>query len=267
MKFKKNFFQNYIVTTPLPLALERCWECEIQSNQKFLRPILDVGCGEGLFAFNLFEDKIDVGIEPNPKELERAASFDKYMELICCFGDKIPGNNKSFKTIFSNSVLEHIQDIKPVLTEMHRLLADDGQAYFTLPTDKFDQYTFGYQILSACGLKSLAVRYQNFFNKFWRHYHCYNKDNWELLFSQCGFKVKTQFEYASKAQCLLNDLGAPFCLFSFVVKKLTNNWFLFPGARKVITKFIYVPLFLSWATLKKQPQGKGGLIFFALEKI
>jgi len=266
MKFKKIFFQDYIVTAPLPLALERCWECEIQSAQNFLRPILDLGCGEGLFALNLVDEKIDVGVEPNPVELERAHSLNKYIELIGCFGDSIPKQDKSFQTIFSNSVLEHIPDIKPVLLELHRLLADNGQAYFTLPTDKFDQYSVGYQFLSGLGLKGFALQYKNMFNKFWRHYHCYNKADWELLFNQCGFKVKAQFEYASKTQCIFNNIATPLCLFSFVVKKLTNRWFLLPPLRKLVTKLIHVPLFSFLAHLNTQPSGKGGLIFFALEK-
>ncbi len=267
MKFKNNFFKEYVAIAPLPLAIERFWECGIMATQDFQHPILDIGCGEGIFALNLLDEKIDVGIEPNARELQRAAELDLYEELIECYGDDIPKPDKSFQTIFSNSVMEHIVDIEPVLKETCRLLKDDGIVYLTLPTDKFDQYSWGYQVLSSMGLNGLAEQYRHFFNRFWNHYHFYDQAKWTLLFEKNGFKVKEHFEYGSKPQCLLNNFATPLCLFAFIVKKITNTWFLFPALRTVMARIFYEPLFSNFAQLKKQAPGKGGLIFFALEKM
>ena len=266
LKFKTNFFERYLLVAPLPLAIERAWECEIQSQYNFHRPVLDVGCGEGIFAWGLMAENIDVGIEPNGRELHRAREVDLYDELIKCCGDNIPKPDQSFQTIFSNSVMEHIPDIEPVLEEVHRLLKDDGIVYLTLPTDKFDHYSWGYQILSSFGLRSLASKYLNSFNRFWAHYHFYNKSDWESIFERCGFKISDHFEYGSKTQCLFNNFASPLCFFSFVVKKVTNRWFLFPKLRSVIVCLVYLPLFNSFARLEKQLDGHGGLVFFALEK-
>jgi len=63
MKFKSDFLYNYLKQAPISLAIERSFECEILSKQKFQRPILDIGCGEGLFALILFDEKINVGID------------------------------------------------------------------------------------------------------------------------------------------------------------------------------------------------------------
>ena len=266
MKFKIDFFKRYLNIAPLPLAIERSWECEIQTAEEFKRPVLDIGCGEGIFAWGLMDEKIDVGIEPNARELERAREIGLYDELIECFGDNIPKAECTFQTIFSNSVLEHIPDIEPVLIETHRLLKNDGVVYLTLPTDKFDHYSWGYQILSSLGLESLAQKYLVIFNRFWNHYHFYHRSDWEELFDRCGFQVKQQFEYGSKGQCLFNNLISPLCFFAFVVKKSTNRWFLFPALRKMVTPIFHYPVFASFAGLKKLPTGSGGLIFFALEK-
>src|SRR5579872_4953725 len=108
MRLNDEFFKNFLLEAPLPLALERTLECKILSTQKFQRPILDIGCGEGIFAKKLFNEKIDVGIDPNPSELERAQSYDAYDELIQCWGDQIPKKDGTFNTILSNSVMEHI---------------------------------------------------------------------------------------------------------------------------------------------------------------
>ena len=75
MIFNPNILEKYLGETPIPLALERALEGEIYQSLPFERPILDLGCGEGLFAKIVFAEKIDTGIDPNPKELKRAEDF------------------------------------------------------------------------------------------------------------------------------------------------------------------------------------------------
>lgn len=266
MKFKSNFFERYIAIAPLPLALERTWECEIMAEQTFQRPILDIGCGEGLFAWNLFDEKIDVAIDPNARELERTKKFDLYQELIECFGSEIPKKDKSFQTIFSNSVMEHIHDIESTLKEAHRLLKDDGTMYLTLPTDQFSRYTLMSQALAFLGMENLAKKFRAFFNNFWAHYHDYSATDWTKIFDRNGFMVKQSFEYGSKGQIIFNDFASLFCLPAMIVKKISNRWFLIPPLRAAFSQLVHVPLFSRLSQLKKQSQGQGGLIFFALKK-
>ena len=270
MKFKTDFFRRYIAIAPLPLATERSWECEVQSAQEFMHPILDIGCGDGIFARNLVDEtgeKIDVGIDPNAREIDRAEQFDFYDELIVCYGDNIPKEDGSFNTIFSNSVMEHIPKIEPVLQEAHRLLSESGKMYLTLPTDKFDRYSLMSRLLESVGLKGAAAKWRQFYNSFWAHYHYYPRGEWEAMFARNGLKIVDSFEYASKGQCLFNDMMNPLCFFAFIVKKVTNRWFIFPLLRRVVSQLLHVPLFSRVAKLKKQPKGQGGLIFFALQKL
>lgn len=264
MNFNDNFFYNYLKEAPLPLALERTFECEILSKQEFNSPILDVGCGEGIFAYILFKENIDVGIDPNEREIERAKKYGKYDELINCFGDKIPKPDKFFNTIFSNSVIEHINKIEPVLKEIHRLLSDDGRVYFTVPTDKFDKYNMIYIVLKSIGLKQLAKRYSSFFNKFWRHYHYYDINGWNNLFTKCGFDVIQHQKYCPKSVCVFNDVMAPFSILGFIKKKLFNKWYLSRSIRSIISPVIY---FAFRNKAKKIPKtNEGGIVFFSLKK-
>ena len=238
MKFKSNFLYNYLTEAPVSLAIERTLECEILSRQDFIRPILDIGCGEGLFAYILFDEKIDVGIDPYGRELKRCKHFEMYKELIQCNGDNIPKQSKSFNTIFSNSTIEHIPDIDKVLQEANRLLSDNGKLYITVPTNFFDKYTVGFQILSFFGLKALAEKYRVFFNKFWNHDHYYDIEGWEKLFQKNGFVILNHRNYNSKFICMLNGFLNPFSIYSFLVKKITNRWFLFPSVRKIIARIL-----------------------------
>lgn len=248
------------------MAIERTYECHILSQKTFITPVLDIGCGDGLFTQILFKDKIDVGIDPQTVEISHAKKLDCYEQLIQCYGNSVPFPDKYFKTILSNSVMEHIQDIEPVLKEAHRVLADDGHVYLTLPTDKFDQYSVIFQTLKLLGLNQLAERYGKFFNSFWKHYHYYTLAGWEQLFKKMGFEVKESQEYLPKANAVLNDLYSPFSIFSFVQKKCFNTWFLFPGIRKLFSP-IYFNLHKNISFQKHPPANTGGLVFFKLKKL
>lgn len=263
--FNDNFFENYLRNAPLPLAVERTQECILLSKHNFEAPILDIGCGDGVFASILFNKTIDVGIDPNKKELQRAQKTNKYSELIECYGDSIPKPDKSFKTIFSNSVMEHIPEIKPVLKEAYRLLDQDGKLYLTLPTHLFDKYTFGYQILTKLGLKNKGNKFSSFFNKFWNHYHYYDAAGWRELFADAGFKVENEQEYGNKKMCMFNDFMAFFSFPSFLARKITNTWFWSARWRTKYVKVLNPLVPINFKNIETQ-HGKGGLIFFVLCK-
>jgi SAM-dependent methyltransferase len=265
MIFNQNILEKYLSETPIPLALERGLEGEIYKTLLFARPILDLGCGEGLFAKIVFAEKIDTGIDPNPKELKRAEDLGGYHELICCWGDSIPKPDQSYSTIFSNSVMEHIPDIKPVFREVYRLLKSNGSFYMTVPSDLFDQYTIGYQLLNLFGLNECAKKYKSFFNRFWRHYHAYSLAGWARQAEINGFVVKELYSYDSKTLCLINDLLAPFSVVSFVLKKITNQWSLLPGIRYLFFSPL-AALIKPWIAKNKRLK-QGGLIFMRLAKI
>lgn len=251
---------------PCALAFERYCECEIYQKQKLAKPVLDLGCGEGLFAHVLFEDKIDTGIDLNKRELCRARELCAYDELIQCSGNSIPKPSEYFQTIFSNSVFEHIPDMMPVFKEVSRLLASDGRFYLTVPSCEFENYTFGNQILSALGLKSLAARYRKFISSsIWRQVHYKTLAEWKIFAMEQGFEVEEGFTYDPKAVCLLNNLLYPFSIFAFVTKRIFNRWFLFPQIRQI---YIY-PLYILVQKLLKGSglAQNGGLVFLSLKKV
>jgi SAM-dependent methyltransferase len=264
MRLKDNFLFNYIKNAPLALGIERSLECEIMRRQKFERPVLDIGCGDGLFSYILVDEKIDVGIDPDGRELERARKYGMYDELIQCCGDNIPKESGTFNTILSNSVLEHIAEPFPVLNEASRLLGQGGKFYVTVPTDMFDRYSILYRLLSLVRFDGLAQRYRKFFNGFWKHFHFHNSRDWERIFTDSGFEVVGSEEYCSKTICLLNDLLAPFAFLSFVIKKMLNRWTICPNLRAIYMYPFY--LIACYVTRKYEVGDKRGIIFFSLRK-
>src|SRR5690349_18526514 len=101
VRFRSNFLANYAARTPLALAFERTMECRLLSEENFIRPVLDLGCGDGTFASTLFAEPIDTGIDPDERELRKAEETGAYRELIRCTGSAIPKPDASYKTIFS----------------------------------------------------------------------------------------------------------------------------------------------------------------------
>jgi len=249
---------------PLALAFERILECRIYEKLHLESPILDLGCGEGLFAKILLIEKIDTGIDPNSKELARAKELDAYHELIQCFGDSIPKPDCSFNTVFSNSVLEHINEIKPVFKEVYRVLKPGGSFYFTVPSNYFEQYTIMNTILMYLGLSEAAKRFRMYYNRFWKHYHCYSLEMWQLMAEQSGFKVIRAFSYDSRKICLLNDFLTFFSVPAFFMKKLVNRWIIMPPLRRIIFSIIQ-PLAIALLKGGERDNG-GGLVFIAAKK-
>lgn len=264
MKFNESILERYLSVAPIPLAFERFLEARIYQRHSFRRPILDIGCGEGLFAKVVFGEKIDTGIDPNPRELDRARVLEAYEELIECTGDAIGKPDGHYNTVFSNSVLEHIPDVEPVFREAHRLLAQGGKFYITVPSHRFDEFSVVNQMLCAIGLRGLAGRYRSLFNGFWRHYHYYTPEGWSALAQRTGFNVTEIHTYGTKRICLLNDFLAPFSIVSFVIKKIFNRWVLFPGLRRLVM----MPVVLAGQRLLEGGDiaRDGGLVFMELTK-
>ena len=52
-------YYNYLCEAPLALATERYFECLIFFKKKFQPPILDLGCGEGIFAKKIVQYKLN----------------------------------------------------------------------------------------------------------------------------------------------------------------------------------------------------------------
>jgi SAM-dependent methyltransferase len=264
VRFQDEILERYLAEAPVPLALERVLECRIHRKHEFRRPVLDVGCGDGILARILFADRLDTGIDPDERELASARRHDAYDELIACRGDAIPKPSGFYRTVLSNSVLEHIPEIEPVLREINRVLAPDGHAYFTVPSDRFDSYSVVNQILSKGGLNSTAARYRRFFNSFWNHYHYYSPSGWRALVERCGFEVVECYAFNPQRVCVMNDSLVPFSLGAFATKKAINRWVLFPSVRRVLAGKLKGPLerFLE----SGERANEGGLVYLNLKK-
>jgi len=254
LSFRASFLEEYTARAPLALAIERTLECVILAEHEFRSPVLDLGCGDGLFASVLFGDRLDTGIDPDPHELREAARTGAYRELIRCYGERIPKPDGSFQTVLSNSVLEHIPDLRPVLNEVFRILSPGGVFYFTVPTNDFETWTVINQLLIRAGLRGISDRYRRFFNRFWRHYHAYDAGTWREGRLGSGFRVVEVARYGAPRVALVDDALAPLALPSMLLKRLARRWVLSPSLRRVLLR-PFRGLFSAWLSPVRHPDG------------
>ncbi|OFW37896.1 MAG: hypothetical protein A3J29_16875, partial [Acidobacteria bacterium RIFCSPLOWO2_12_FULL_67_14b] len=258
---RDDFIVRYVALAPLALAIERTQECRILASHPFETPILDLGCGDGIFAKVLFDRTIDTGIDSDPAEIRMSQRQGAHRELIACHAHAVPKPAGTYRTILSNSVLEHIPDLLPVLSEVRRLLAPGGRFYATLPTQGFERASVGARCLAGLGFDTAAARYRAAYNRFWKHHNVHDEVGWRRLFEAAGFRVLEAITYGPRFLCTVCDALVPLAVPSFVCRRLTGRWVLLPHLRR----FYVAPLArLASALIARGEREAGeGLIFLA----
>jgi SAM-dependent methyltransferase len=158
------------------------------AQQRYDRPLLDLGCGDGLIGQALFgtRQRVDVGLDPWMDQLRRAADSTVYRHVDQADGHAMPYVDQRFATVFSNSVLEHIHDIEPVLREVRRVLEPGGRFIFTVPSDAFRSMLDGYTRRMATGDAAGAEAYAAAVDERLEHYHYHTPQTWRGLLADAG---------------------------------------------------------------------------------
>jgi len=162
--------------------LKQRWGSRLNKAKK----VLDLGCGEGIIAKTIFNKKLEYGLDNDEQMVKKAKKSKVYKKIILADGAKIPLADNSVDLVFSNSVLEHIENIDGVLMEVERILSKKGQLIFTAPSDKLGEYI------------GLGKSYGWWFNKKYSHYHLYSLDKWRKLLAKYNLKFIDSYYYLDK---------------------------------------------------------------------
>jgi len=174
-----------------PVALWRAVELRTAAQESYHRPLLDLGCGDGLIAGILFgPGGADAGIDPWAEQVRKAARSGVYRWVQRADGHRLPYRSGAFATVFSNSVLEHIPDVAPVVAEAGRVLRPGGRFIFTVPSDAFHQLLFFYQSRMAAGKEASARAYAAEVDARLAHYHYHSPAGWADLLARGGMVVE-----------------------------------------------------------------------------
>lgn len=229
-----SFALAYLAQVPAALAIERLIEGHLLREKSFVRPVLDIGCGDGLFASMLFDDKIDEGLDYDAKETARATAAGRYLHVTTGSATSMPFPDASFATLFSNSVLEHIPGIEQVMREAFRVLRPGGVFHFTVPTPRFEEQSLPHRLLSAMGMKKGAARFAEAYNSFWQHHNVHDQEGWSSLARAAGFEIQEAHTYCPPRVARLNDFLAPFAFPTAVTRRVLDRWVLSPALRRLL---------------------------------
>jgi SAM-dependent methyltransferase len=218
----------HITSLPYFRGFLRAIEDRFYQEISLQAPVLDLGSGDGHFASVAFEKKLDVGLDPWVEPTNEAQRRQAYRMLVLGAGGRIPFGDYSFATVTSTSVLEHIQDVQPVLMEVARILAPGGRFVFCVPNHRFPQALSGRKFLTKIGFPGMGAAYSRQFNRMARHAHTDSPETWEGRLSQAGLDLVETWDYFSPEALRILEWGHPLGLPALVFKKLLGRWVLVP---------------------------------------
>jgi SAM-dependent methyltransferase len=159
------------------LGLWRAAEVAALREQQFERPVLDLGCGDGLVT-SMVLPHVEVGVDPDARALARHRK-PIYEQILPCRIEEAGLAEGTFATVVSNSVLEHVPQIETVLQTAGRLLRPGGRLIFTTPTDAFSRW-----------LALPIARYAAWRNQGYGHLNLWPASYWARLLQQVGLQVE-----------------------------------------------------------------------------
>ena len=215
----------------------RAVEQSLYEHVELAEPIYDLGAGDGHFAWALFDGQDVVGLDPWWQPLLEAKARQVYPLLVQAEGKSVPLPTGSFGSAISNSVLEHIPGIQPVLNEVGRILRPGGYFYFTVPNQRFRDQLWGMKVLKRLGLGALANNYSKLFNKISRHINLDPPEVWLNRLKTAGFDVVEYKHYFPEKALHILERGHAAGLPNLLWKKLFGKWVLFPNRNNPFIHF------------------------------
>lgn len=234
-------------------ALIRAVEASYYENLDLPKPILDMGCGDGLFATLVFDQPIDVGLDPWHAPIHEAKQRAAHTLLVEADGASAPFPDGYFSSAFSNSVLEHIPYIEAVLAELARVLIPGAPFHFCVPNERY---------LSELSLARLLGKgYTEWFRRISRVSHADGPQVWERRLERNGFRLERWWHYFSPSAMRVLEWGHYLGLPSLVAKKLTGKWILCPAKWNLALTEKYVRRYSS-----TEPVEDGTFTFYTARK-
>jgi SAM-dependent methyltransferase len=225
---EKDLLWRQLKTLPAFRALLRSVEARFYYSLDLRGPILDVGCGDGHFGQMIFNEPIVTGIDLAPAALEKANQAGVYKTAVQATGDQLPFPDAYFASAFSNSVLEHIEAVGPVLRETNRVLKRDGRFAITVPSQYFNDYLDGAALLEGLGLRGLAEWYRRLFGIISRQAHMNPPEVWAERLAAAGFEIERWQYYFSRDALRVLEWGHVQGLPSLIIHFLTGHWVVAP---------------------------------------
>jgi SAM-dependent methyltransferase len=157
---------------------------------------LDLGCGDGHLMGIILDSTGSrdlIGLDVDPQETAIARARNIYRDVVTAPADHMPFSDGDFDYVFSNSVLEHIENIDGVLQQVARVLRLDGRFLVTVPGPNFHDSLRGPRSGDREGyLRTVDARCA--------HLRYWNVEQWTESLREAGLTLIHSHEYLAETQ-------------------------------------------------------------------
>jgi ubiquinone/menaquinone biosynthesis C-methylase UbiE len=175
------------------LSIWRAWELAAYRRYTLQEPILDVGCGDGLYFKLVWPSVRQVtGVDINPVSLREAEKSGVYQAVHECSALKMPFQEASFSAAFANCSLEHMDDLPGVLRSIAGVLKPGGGFLCSVVTDKFVEWSMMPLLAEAMGDARNAQRLKEQYLTYHHLVSAFPPEGWISQFEASGFEVLDQ---------------------------------------------------------------------------
>jgi SAM-dependent methyltransferase len=114
--------------------------------------------------------------------------------VFCVGGDAVPIETGTLDFAFSNSTLEHIPDLDPVLADVARVLRRDGEFTFTVPSEQFHECLAGSRVLTTLARRR-GKAYRELIDERLAHQRYLSPTEWRTRLIAVGFHESRATRY------------------------------------------------------------------------
>jgi SAM-dependent methyltransferase len=218
--------------------MPRAQEAVLLGRVPLPAPVLDIGCGDGVFASVAGRLVGALGVDLDPREVDRASARGIYRTVLRADAGALPFRSGSFGSVVSISTLEHIAGVERVLAESARVLRPGGRLACSMPGPEFATALWWPRVLRRLGGDDLGRRYATFVDRIFRHVNLLTIEQWSALLGRAGFRLLEAHRFNPPAAVALQDLAYPWGGVASSVRRLTGRWTLAPRLRRHWTRWV-----------------------------
>jgi len=226
-------FEQYFPHAPTALCIKECARLTALRRYDCPEPILDVGCGDGLFAQIAFAGREIWGIDIDASEGSHAHNRATYAQVVLGDVTRAQMPDGFFGSCVANCSLEHIPRIADALTNIRRSLRPGAEAFLFVPNKEWASHMLLPRALKSMGFPGMARAVQQKVDSVFNHRHLYDREGWQQLVVEAGFDVVSIDPVLSTATTVAFEVLLPPSLLALINKKLTSRWTNFPPLRKL----------------------------------
>jgi SAM-dependent methyltransferase len=258
-------FFSYFQHVPTALAIKECVRLKRVKELPIVGPVLDVGCGDGLFT-SLAHPEVDAwGIDINEREAARAQSSRAYRQVICqSITDTRALPGQFFSTCIANCSLEHVPDIKAAFRTIRAAMRPGGIFYLIVPAPEWTKTLPLRRALTKVGLPDIGSAYGAALDAQFAHHHLYDARRWTELLEEAGFGHVEHEPIGSDGSQAAFEAALIPSIAGYVTKKATGHWVLASSLRKLYAWPIFRAV--HWLTTS-DPSGEGAEILLACRAV